>query len=65
VLKCRNDFIAQKLIAALDLDIGRLKRQLIGSLITSSDPTADEAALKVSHKIVLVSPLFLLSGVQI
>lgn len=47
-------------IAALDLEICRLKRQLIESPNTSSDSTSEEAASKkVSHEIVLVSSPFL------
>jgi hypothetical protein len=52
-------------IAALDLEIVRLKRQLIESPNTSSDSTSEEAASKkVSHKIVLRSPQFFLPGVK-
>jgi hypothetical protein len=44
-------------IAALDLEIGRLKRQLIESPNTSSDSTSEGAASKkVSHEVVSVMP---------
>jgi hypothetical protein len=65
-LYCRVEIqnrVYRREIAALDLEIGRLKRQLMESPNTSSDSTSDEAASKVSHKVLLVSTLFLLSGV--